>query len=328
MTSYSDRDTYSQAGDWLLGAVRRNPEALLLMAAGCCLMMRGGRSPSRAGASVAQHMRDEWDDQTGRASSEARRASASAREGLSRAGESAADTAKSAGDYASQMKDRVTETASDYASQMKDRVTETASDYASQMKDRISDTASSYADSVADFAGDARRKVAERSAQLKRQTQATLQSSMQRVLREQPLAVAVAGLAAGAAVAALFPSTDIEDRALGGAHDKVKDAAEKAGERVMDAAGKAGERLKSAAEERGLTSEGLKEVAGEVADTFKDAMSGKPEDRSGASPDSSAAPGGFSQNVGSQHVGMDQSKPGGGHSSSPPGASPSGRSVR
>ena len=58
MSSYSDRDTYSQASDWLLGAVRRNPEALLLMAAGCCLMMRGGRSSSRAGAGVAQHMRD------------------------------------------------------------------------------------------------------------------------------------------------------------------------------------------------------------------------------------------------------------------------------
>jgi hypothetical protein len=28
MSSYSERDTYSQAGDWLLGTVRRNPEAL------------------------------------------------------------------------------------------------------------------------------------------------------------------------------------------------------------------------------------------------------------------------------------------------------------
>jgi hypothetical protein len=96
----------------------------------------------------------------------------------------------------------------------------------------------------------------------------------------------------------------------------------------MGAAGKAGERLKSAAEERGLTSEGLKEVAGEVVDTFKDAVSGESGNRSGASAGSSAAPGGSSQNVGSQNVGMDQSKPGGGHSSSPPGASPSGRSVR
>ena len=81
--------------------------------------------------------------------------------------DSSAETAKSAGDY---------------ASQVKDRITDTASDYASQMKDRISDTASSYADSVADFAGDARGKIAERSAQLKRQTQATLRSSMQHVL--------------------------------------------------------------------------------------------------------------------------------------------------
>jgi hypothetical protein len=310
MSSYSERDTYSQAGDWLLGTVRRNPEALLLMAAGGCLMMRS--SLPRMSARPARP-REERDYPTGRASSEVYgRASASAREGLSRATDAASDTARSAGDY---------------ASQVKERIAGTASDYASQMKDRISDTASDYADSVSDFAGEARRAVTERSARLSRQTQATLQSSMQRVLREQPLAVVVAGLA-GAAVAALFPSTEIEDRALGSAHEKLKDAAEKAGERVMEAAGKAGKRLKSAAEERGLTSEGFKEVAGEVADTFKDAMSGKPEDRSGASPGSSAAPGGSSQNVGSQNVGMDQSKPGGDHSSRPPGASPSGRSVR
>jgi hypothetical protein len=131
----------------------------------------------------------------------------------------------------------------------------------------------------------------------------------------------VAGLAAGAAVAALFPATDIEHRAFGGTHEKLRDAAEQAGERVMEAAGKAGERLKSAAEERGLTSEGFKEVAGEVADTFKDAISGKSEDRSGTSPGGSAAVGGSSQDFG-----MDQSKPAGSHSSSG-GTSPGGRSV-
>jgi hypothetical protein len=311
MSSYSERDTYSQAGDWLLGTVRRNPEALLLMAAGCCLMMRSGSS-SRTSARHA-YERDEWGYPANRASSQIHGASGSAREGFSRAADAASNTARSAGDY---------------ASQVKERIADTASDYASQMKERISDTASEYADSVRDFAGEARRAVTERSARLSRQTQATLQSSMQRVLREQPLAVAVAGLAAGAAVAALFPSTDIEDRVLGGAHERLKDAAEKTGERVMEAAGKAGERLKSAAEERELTSEGLKEAAGEVADTFKDAMSGKPEDRSGASPGSSAAPGGSSQKGGSQNLGMDQSKPGGGHGASPPGASPSGRSVR
>jgi hypothetical protein len=101
----------------------------------------------------------------------------------------------------------------------------------------------------------------------------------------------------------------------------------------MDAAGEAGERLKTAAEERGLTSEGLKEVAGEVADTFKDAMSGKPEDRSGASPGSSAAAGGSSQggssqNLGSQNFGTGQSKPGGSHGPNAAGSSPGGRSTR
>jgi hypothetical protein len=289
MSSYSDRDAYSQTGDWLLGAMRRNPEALLLMAAGCCLMMRSGRSSSRMGARVAR-ARDEWDYQTSRASSQMHHASASAREGFSRASESATDTAES------------------------------AVGYASQVKDRISDTASSYADSVANFADDARRRVADGSARLKQQTQATVQSSMQRVLREQPLAVAIAGLAAGAAVAALFPMTEIEDRALGGAREKLKDVAEEAGEKVMNAAGKAGERLKSAAEERGLTSEGLKEVAGEVADTFKDAMSGKDEERHGASPGGSGA-----MSSSSQNFGMEQSK---GGASQGPNVGTGGRSTR
>jgi hypothetical protein len=305
MSSYSERDTYSQAGDWLLGTVRRNPEALLLMAAGCCLMMRSGSS-SRTSARHA-YERDEWGYPTRGASSQVRGASASTRQGFSRATDAASDTVRSAGEY---------------ASQAKDRMTDTASDYASQMKERISDTASEYADSVRDFAGEARRAVTERSARLSRQTQATLQSSMQRVLRDQPLAVAVAGLAAGAAVAALFPSTDIEDRALGGAHEKLKDAAEKAGERVMEAAGKAGERLKSAAEERELTSEGLKEVAGEVADTFKDAMSDKSEGRSGASQGGGSAVSGSSPSFG-----MEQNRQSSLGSQTTP-SRPGGRSTR
>jgi hypothetical protein len=63
MSSHSERDTYSQAGDWLLGTVRRNPEALLLMAAGCCLMMRS--SSSRMSARPASQ-REEWEPTTGR----------------------------------------------------------------------------------------------------------------------------------------------------------------------------------------------------------------------------------------------------------------------
>ena len=44
------------------------------------------------------------------------------------------------------------------------------------------------------------------------------------------------------------------------------------GERVMDAGVKAGERLSEVAEERGLTSEGLKEAARDVGETFSSAL--------------------------------------------------------
>jgi hypothetical protein len=171
------------------------------------------------------------------------------------------------------------------------RAADSATNYAAQIKNRVSESASSYAESVSGFAEEARRNVSEHSARLTRQAQSTLQSGMNRVLRDQPLAVAVAGLAAGAAVAAVFPSTEIEGRTFGGARDALTEAAGKAGERMMGAAGKAGERLKSAAEERGLTSEGLKELAGEVADTFTSTVSGKSDDRGAATVPQSPATG-------------------------------------
>ena len=159
------------------------------------------------------------------------------------------------------------------------RAVESAADYASDIKDQVADTASDYAETVSEFAGEAGRKVSQQSERFARQAQSTMQSTMARVLRDQPLVVAAVGLAAGAAVAAAFPATDVENRTLGGAREALTDAASKVGENVMQAAGKAGERLKSAAQERGLTPDGLKELAGEVADTFADGVSGKPGER-------------------------------------------------
>ena len=46
MSRYPETDTSFQAGDWLAGAARRNPEALLLLAAGACLLMRSSGSAS------------------------------------------------------------------------------------------------------------------------------------------------------------------------------------------------------------------------------------------------------------------------------------------
>jgi hypothetical protein len=235
-------DELSQAGGRLLGAARRNPEALLLLAAGCCLLMRsrgsvfGGTSRTRYDDTGHEHRSDFRRASPGPASS-------GVRAGLSRAADSAAE-------------------------------------YASDVKDRVSDAAGSYTEAVTGFAQDAGRNVSEHTSRLTRQAQASLESGMNRVLREQPLAVVMAGLAAGAAVAAAFPSTEIEDRTFGAVGESVRQAAGNAAERVKHAAGKAGESLKSAAEERGLTTDGLKELAGEVTETFTSAVSGKPDDQS------------------------------------------------
>jgi flagellar hook-basal body complex protein FliE len=97
----------------------------------------------------------------------------------------------------------------------------------------------------------------------------------QGVLQNQPLAIVAAGLAAGAALAAAFPSTELEKETLGPVGDQMSKVAERFGDQLKQATSKAGEKLKTAAEERGLHTGGLKDVAGEVVDTFKASMTGQ-----------------------------------------------------
>ena len=87
----------------------------------------------------------------------------------------------------------------------------------------------------------------------------------------------MAGVAAGAALAAALPPTELEKETLGPVGDQMSKAAERVGDQLKQASVKAGERLRSAAEEHGLHAEGLKDVASEVADTFKASMKGQPE---------------------------------------------------
>jgi hypothetical protein len=105
------------------------------------------------------------------------------------------------------------------------------------------------------------------------------QSTIERIVREQPLAVAIAGLAAGAAVAAAFPATRFERETLGPAGKRLSEAASDAGERLTEAASAAGERLMTTAEDKGLNKEGLKEVARDVAGTFEKSFTGEEQDK-------------------------------------------------
>jgi len=64
---------------------------------------------------------------------------------------------------------------------------------------------------------------------------------------------------------------------LGLPSSEMSKAAERFGGQLKEATTKAGETLKTAADERGLNPEGLREVAGEVADTFKSSIKGSGE---------------------------------------------------
>jgi len=232
-------------GERIIDVVWRNPEGLLLLAAGAALLMRRGvsssinRTPGHNQFRPGQRNGDVTPNPSVR--------------GL---GDRVADAAQSAGDYASEVAEKVGQKASSYASSV-----------------------SGYADEAAD-----------RSLRMAREAQSSLQATAQHILREQPLAVAIAGLAAGAAVAAAFPSTDMEKRALGSTGQRLKDAAGRVGEQLKEASAQAGQSLMDAAEERGLTSEGLKEVAREVGGAFSDALSGEQTSEAASRP-STTSPG-------------------------------------
>jgi hypothetical protein len=207
----------SNSTDWLLQSIKRNPEGLLLVAAGAALLMRtAGSSKSKAAESNSFES-------------------------------TATDTVSGISGMAAETRNR----ASQFAS--------SASEFASQASDRARNAA--YA------AGD-------KATSMARQTTSTAQGYASRVLEEQPLVVAVAGLAAGAALAAVFPTTEMEQETLGPIGAQVSDAAQRVGDQLKDATAAAGETLKNAARERGLSKEGLKEVAGEAADAFSSRMKG------------------------------------------------------
>jgi hypothetical protein len=235
MSMYSDTHDSGATG-WLVGAVKNNPEGLLLLAAGCALLMRS------SGASKSRRSRD---------------ARGYGRNDMAQSGREARD--RTVGERLSEL----SETA------------QSAGEYVSDIGESAVKTASSYASSVSSYADDVARATAEHSGRLARQAQSSVRDTISRVVQEQPLTVALVGVAAGAAVAAAFPTTDLENQTLGATGERLRDVAGRAGEHLKDAATKAGQRLAAAADERGLNTEGFKEVARDVGEAFSSALEGE-----------------------------------------------------
>jgi ElaB/YqjD/DUF883 family membrane-anchored ribosome-binding protein len=238
MSNYGVREG-TGAGKWIMGAVTRNPEGLLLLAAGCALLMRSGRGPSVRRNSFPER-RNEGQYRAARENSAS---------GIS---ERVGEAARRAGEYVSE-------------------ATERAGEYVSETTDKMSETARSYASSASEYADEAARIAADRS----RRTANQVRDTADYLVREQPWAVALTGLLAGAAVAAAFPPTRLERRTLGEVGERLRSAAGTMGEQLMEAGMQAGERLSEVAEERGLTSEGLKQAARDVGETFSSALAGE-----------------------------------------------------
>jgi hypothetical protein len=218
-------DSYGQATDWLIGTAKRNPEALLVLAAGCALLLRNRGSASARAASMPRY---------GEHYGPGRERQGAWQESLSRGAE-------------------------------------TAKNYTSGMTERLSDTAESYASAASRYAEEGRRAVSAQTSRLTGQAQ----SAARQFLRDQPMAIALFGLAAGAALAALLPSSEAEERALRPAGEAIADTTRRFGENLKEAAGEAGQQLKQSAADRGLSPEGLKEMARGAAETFTSKVSGE-----------------------------------------------------
>src|SRR3984893_13486818 len=151
------------------------------------------------------------------------------------------------------------------------RATEKASEAVSDLKDRASNVASS----VSDYAGGVGRTISAQTSQIAGQAQSTLQTGFGHLLCEQPLALVVLGLAAGAAVAMLLPATEMEERTLAPARDAIAGVTGKVGENLIEAASDASQRLAHGIADG--ASDGFKELVHEVGEKLADRVAGKTE---------------------------------------------------
>lgn len=231
--TYYDRNAYGRPGDWLVDTARRNPEALLVLAAGAALLMRS-RNRSRSTSMRGEYRDYSGEDYYREDRQDAYSGDASGQEQRSRVGG---------------LREAISGAAA------------TAGELTSGIGAQVSETTKSYAAAATRYADTGRRRLAHHADRARRQAG--------QALHEQPLLVASLGLAAGAAIAALLPRVEIEERALRPARDALGDAANRAAASLKEAAGDAGRRLQEGAADLGAAA--LKEVAKGAVKRFSEA---------------------------------------------------------
>lgn len=231
--------------------LRNNPLPALLVGVGVAWLMLGNGTP-RAGTPG-----------TGGARRGVRNVFGQVQEAVSSLGESAEQTAARAGetgDIITAQASHLRATAVDRFDEARQRIDDTAHDLTARARglaDDAASTAASMYDSASDAAARAAQHTAERARGLAheaasagqravdaaRQAGGSTTAVTQRVaadvgafLKEQPLVAAGLGLAVGAAIGALLPATEAENKLMGETSDALKSRAREAAEEQYEGA--------------------------------------------------------------------------------------------
>lgn len=291
MSLHSDRTPQRGMSERVVDAVTRNPEGLLLLAAGCALLLRS-RSSSTSGGSAYAYS-DAGQHGVGGHGRQGHRSSNDL--GMQKY---VSDAAGAAHDMAASASERVQESARSTVS--------SAAEYAHDLADQASA-----------YAHNAQRKASDYAQRVTLDAQSTIRDTIDYLVRERPLAIAVAGLAAGAAVAVAFRPTDFEKDALRPVGKMMNQVIEETSEKAKETAAKAGERLKEAVEDPSK----LKESVAGMADDVTEAFGSSGQQASGGAKERSQHPAGSAQTElsGSRNSLGSQSQ-----GNSPSGSSPRG----
>lgn len=137
-----------------------------------------------------------------------------------------------------------------------DRTREAASDFAKRTQDTVSNVTSQARDQVSHLADQARDQVSHFADQARDQVR-HLGDTSQTVLRDNPLALGIAVLAAGAIVGLAIPETRVEQEYMGETRDQLFDKAQEVARdtlgKVQHVAQEAGRTIQQEAEHAGLT---------------------------------------------------------------------------
>jgi hypothetical protein len=273
-------------------SVRDNPLPVALIGAGIAwLLMSGGRSEPRYAYGY-----DDADDVAPRRIGSAGRVRMGIHDAIAGTRQFASDAAEAVGDAASRATTALGDAASRASAAVSDVVVE-ASSTVGDAASRLASTGAGLAGRAGEAADGMRRNVRTYAGQageyaddgIQRLRQQAPSRTLEDIAEAQPLVFGALGLALGAALGALLPRTEAEDRLMGETRDQmanrlgetaregletVRGVAGEQLERVKDSLAETYETTKERLDQGGISGvgEALSQAAGDVSRTAEDAL--------------------------------------------------------